>query len=73
MNILDDLKLQYKIGGIALRVIYWNVACFLISLVFFYQYSGGGFAYPDWLALSSNPNSFYIQTLDFFNLSFFHS
>jgi len=73
MNILDDLKLQYKIGGIALRVIYWNIACFLISLVFFYQYSGGGFAYPDWLALSSDPNSFLIRPWTFLTYAFFHS
>ena len=73
MNILDDLKLQYKIGGIALRVIYWNIACFLISLVFFYQYSGGGFAYPDWLALSSDPNSFLFRPWTLLTYAFFHS
>ena len=73
MNILDDLKLQYKIGGIALRVIYWNIACFLISLVFFYQYSGGGFAYPDWLALSSDPNSFLIRPWTLLTYAFFHA
>jgi hypothetical protein len=27
--------MQYKLGGIAHRLIYWNVACFLVSLVFF--------------------------------------
>ena len=73
MSILDDLKLQYKIGGIALRVIYWNIACFLISLVFFYQYSGGGFAYPDWLALSSDPSSFLIRPWTYLTYAFFHS
>jgi membrane associated rhomboid family serine protease len=73
MNILDDLKLQYKIGGIALRVIYWNIACFLISLVFFYQYSGGGFAYPNWLALSSDPNSFLFRPWTLLTYAFFHS
>ncbi|MNQ29456.1 Rhomboid family protein [compost metagenome] len=73
MNILDDLKLQYKIGGIALRVIYWNIACFLISLVFFYQYSGGGFAYPDWLALSSDPNSFLFRPWTLLTYAFFHA
>ena len=73
MNILDDLKLQYKIGGIALRVIYWNIACFLISLVFFYQYSGGGFAYPEWLALSSDPNSFLFRPWTLLTYAFFHS
>ncbi|WP_163399031.1 rhomboid family intramembrane serine protease [Flavobacterium fluviatile] len=73
MNILDDLKLQYKIGGISLRLIYWNIACFLISLVFFYQYSGGGFAYPDWLALSSDPNVFLFKPWTFLTYAFFHS
>ncbi|MBZ4041847.1 rhomboid family intramembrane serine protease [Flavobacterium hibisci] len=73
MNILDDLKLQYKIGGVSLRLIYWNIACFLISLVFFYQYSGGGFAYPDWLALSSDPNVFLFKPWTFLTYAFFHS
>ncbi|UUW09393.1 rhomboid family intramembrane serine protease [Flavobacterium plurextorum] len=73
MNILDDLKLQYKLGGIAMRVIYWNIACFLISLIFFYQYSGGGFAYPSWLALSSDPNVFLFKPWTFLTYAFFHS
>ncbi|GGF09112.1 rhomboid family intramembrane serine protease [Flavobacterium limi] len=73
MNILDDLKLQYKIGSISLRLIYWNIACFLISLVFFYQYSGGGFAYPEWLALSSDPNVFLFKPWTFLTYAFFHS
>lgn len=73
MNILDDLKLQYRLGGIAMRVIYWNIACFLVSLVFFYQYSGGGFAYPDWLALSSDPNVFLFKPWTFLTYAFFHA
>jgi len=73
MNILDDLKLQYRLGGIAMRVIYWNVACFVISLVFFYQYSGGGFAYPNWLALSSDPNVFLFKPWTFLTYAFFHA
>lgn len=73
MNILDDLKLQYKIGGISLRLIYWNIACFLISLVFFYQYSAGGFDYPNWLALSSDPNIFLFKPWTFLTYAFFHS
>ena len=73
MNILDDLKLQYKLGGIAIKLIFWNIACFLISLVFFYQYSGGGFEYPNWLALSSDPNAFLFKPWTFLTYSFFHS
>ncbi|WP_166921802.1 rhomboid family intramembrane serine protease [Flavobacterium poyangense] len=72
MNILDDLKLQYKLGGIAMRVIYWNIACFLISLVFFYQFSIGQFAYPGWLALSSDPQVFLFKPWTFLTYAFFH-
>ncbi|MDR7208854.1 rhomboid family intramembrane serine protease [Flavobacterium piscis] len=72
MNILDDLKLQYKLGGIAMRVIYWNIACFLISLVFFYQFSGGGFNYPNWLALYSDPDVFLFKPWTFLTYAFLH-
>jgi membrane associated rhomboid family serine protease len=72
MNILDDLKLQYKLGGIALRVIYWNIACFLISLIFFYQFSVGLFDFPNWLALSSDPQVFIYKPWTFLSYAFFH-
>ncbi|OXB07727.1 rhomboid family protein [Flavobacterium pectinovorum] len=71
MNILDDLKLQYKLGGIAMRVIYWNVACFLISLVF-YNFSIGQFEFPNWLALSSDPQVFMFKPWTFLTYAFFH-
>ncbi|MBP4139364.1 rhomboid family intramembrane serine protease [Flavobacterium geliluteum] len=72
MNILDDLKLQYKLGGIAQRVIYWNVACFLVSLIFFYQFSIGQFDFPNWLALSSDPSAFLFKPWTFLTYAFFH-
>jgi membrane associated rhomboid family serine protease len=72
MNILDDLKLQYRLGGIAMRVIYWNIACFLVSLVFFYQFSVGQFAFPGWLALSSDPEVFLFKPWTFLTYAFFH-
>jgi membrane associated rhomboid family serine protease len=72
MNILDDLKLQYKLGGIAMRVIYWNIACFVISLIFFYQFSVGQFEFPTWLALSSDPQVFLFKPWTFLTYAFFH-
>lgn len=72
MNILDDLKLQYKLGGIAMRVIYWNIACFLISVVFFYQFSVGQFSFPSWLALSSEPLVFLFKPWTLLTYAFFH-
>ncbi|MEN2489924.1 rhomboid family intramembrane serine protease [Flavobacterium sp. B11] len=72
MNILDDLKLQYRLGGIAMRVMYWNIACFIVSLIFFYQFSVGQFAFPNWLALSSDPQVFMIKPWTFLTYAFFH-
>lgn len=71
-NILDDLKMQYKFGGIAQRLIYWNIACFLISLVFFYQFSVGSFDFPNWIALSSQPSIFITKPWTLFTYAFFH-
>jgi membrane associated rhomboid family serine protease len=72
MNIIDDLKLQYKAGSIAFRIIYWNVGCFLVSLLFFYQYSGGFFTFPSWIALSTDPANFAIKPWTFLTYAFFH-
>lgn len=54
MNILDDIKQQYRFGGINQKLIFWNIGLFLVSLIFFYKFSTGRFAYPSWLALSSD-------------------
>lgn len=72
MNILDDLKLQYKLGGVAHRLIYWNIACFLISLVFFYQFQSGSFSFPSWVALSTNPADFIFKPWTFLTYAFLH-
>lgn len=72
MNIIDDLKLQYKVGSVAFRIIYWNVGCFLISLVFFYQYSGGFFTFPSWIALSTDLGDFAVKPWTFLTYAFFH-
>ena len=71
-NIFDDLKLQYKLGGIAQRLIYWNVFCFLISLLFFYQFKAGAFDFPNWIALSSEPSNFIIKPWTFLTYAFVH-
>ena len=72
MNILDDLKMQYRLGGIANRLIYWNVACFLVSLVFFYEFNTGSFYFPNWVALSTEPAGFGLKPWTFVTYSFFH-
>ncbi len=71
-KIIDDIKLQYKIGDITNKVIYWNVGICILSL-FFYKFKEGHFEYPTWLALSSNPIDFLIFPWTFITYSFFHS
>lgn len=70
-SILDDIKLQYKIGGVANKMIYWNVAIFLVSLIF-YQFQTGVFDFPDWLALSSEPSVVLIRPWTLLTYAFLH-
>ena len=71
-NIIDDLKSHYKFGGMSQRLIYWNIACFLVSLVFFYQFKVGAFDFPNWIALSSEPAIFIRKPWTLLTYAFFH-
>ena len=73
MTVFDDIKLQYKIGGVANRIIYWNVAAFLVSLIFFYQFKVGVFSYPKWIILSSNLNVLVYFPNTLLTYAFLHS
>jgi membrane associated rhomboid family serine protease len=72
MSIIEDLKFQYKIGGIANKMIYWNVGIFLVSIPLFYQFKLGVFDYPNWLAISSEPNVVYTKPWTLLTYAFFH-
>lgn len=77
MNILDDLKLQYRIGGMVQKLIFWNIGFFLFSLVFFYSFSVGKFQIPTWIALSSDLGNLVrtpwtLITFNFFHAKFLH-
>lgn len=72
MNILDDIKQQYRLGGMNQKLIFWNIGLFLLSLIFFYQFSVGRFHYPTWLALSSNAGTSFVFPWTFISYSFLH-
>jgi membrane associated rhomboid family serine protease len=72
MNIIDDLKFQYQVGGIANKMIYWNVGFFLLSIIFFYQFKSGVFDFPNWLAISSEPTLFLTRPWTLLTYAFFH-
>ncbi|MBF6642454.1 rhomboid family intramembrane serine protease [Flavobacterium sp. J49] len=76
-SIIDDIKFQYRIGGIANKMIYWNVGVFLLSIPLFYQFKVGVFDYPSWLAVSSEPSvvvtrPWTVLTYAFFHFGFWH-
>lgn len=71
-SIIDDLKMQYKFGGMAQKLIYWNIACFLVSLIF-YDFKFGVFNIPNWLALSSAPSDFIFKPWTLLTYAFFHN
>ena len=73
MNILDDLKLQYKMGGFEQKIIYWNIGAFLVSIVFFYRFTMGFFDFPSWIALSSDPSTLITKPWTLITYSFFHA
>jgi membrane associated rhomboid family serine protease len=72
MSIIEDIKLQYRIGGIANKMIYWNVGIFLISIPLFYQFKLGVFDYPNWLAVSSEPAVVLTKPWTLLTYAFFH-
>ncbi|MFT3795558.1 rhomboid family intramembrane serine protease [Flavobacterium sp.] len=73
MGFWDDLKLQYKMGGFEQKLIYWNVAVFVLSIVFFYGFRTQRFEYPDWLYLSSDVHVLSYRPWTLLTYSFFHS
>lgn len=73
MNIFDDLKMQYKMGGFEQKIIYWNIGAFLISILFFYQFKLGIFDFPAWISLSSNFSTVLIHPWTLLSYAFFHA
>jgi membrane associated rhomboid family serine protease len=64
--------MQYQFGGVAFRLIFWNVLCFVVSLLFFYDFQLGVFNFPSWIALSSDPNVLITKPWTIISYAFFH-
>ena len=83
MGFIDDLKLEYKMGGITQRLIFWNVGLFVIPLVIFSLLSLFGIDLPflrwdspvsvDWLSLSSNPENLLWKPWSLITYAFLHN
>jgi membrane associated rhomboid family serine protease len=75
MGILDDLKLQYRIGGSAQKLIYWNVALFAIPYIVFGLLAlfGVHIDFLKYVSLSSNPADLLWKPWSIITYAFFHS
>jgi len=69
-KIIDDIKLEYKMGNIAHKFIYWNIAVFLLSLLFFFR--NQQFLFPNWLALYSDHNIALLNIWTLITYAFLH-
>lgn len=75
MNIIDDLKLQYKTGGIVIKLIFWNAALFILPWLFFAFMSlvSINIDYVQYVSLSSNPADLLWKPWSLITYAFFHS
>lgn len=75
MNIIDDLKLQYKVGGIVTKLIFWNAALFILPWLLFGLLSlvGINIDYVQFVSLSSNPANLMWKPWSLLTYAFFHA
>ncbi|WP_394757961.1 rhomboid family intramembrane serine protease [Flavobacterium sp.] len=74
MNILDDLKLQYKNGDMATKLIFWNLLLFAIPEIVFavLQLFHINVNYLNYVALSNHFSDLVLQPWTIVSYSFFH-
>ena len=74
-KIIDDLKMQYKIGGVANKLIFWNVGLFIISYLLpaLLHLFSIDFDFFNWVSLDSNPNHLLWKPWSLVSYGFFHS
>jgi len=75
MDIIDDIKLQYKVGGIVTQLIFWNAALFVLPWALFGLLSliGIDVDYVQYLSLSSNPANLIWKPWSLLTYGFFHA
>lgn len=72
MGIIDDLKMQYKTGGITQQLIFWNIGI-AIPLFLLYSFSNDVYlSIMSWLQLTSDPSEFIFKPWTILTYSFLH-
>lgn len=85
MGIIDDLKMEYRVGGIVQRLIFWNVGLFVVPMILFSILRLSGIDLPewdwnyrgaygqDWFSLSSIPGNLLWKPWSIILYAFLHS
>jgi membrane associated rhomboid family serine protease len=75
MNILEDIKAQYKTGGVVQKLIFWNIGVFVFFALLdvFLRVTNSIFDYYNILALSSNLDLFVTRFWTLFTYMFLHA
>lgn len=73
MNIIDDLKLQYKTGGMVQKLIFWNIGLFIVFSLLDLFLKNLNFNYFDVVALPSAIHEFIVKPWTLVTFNFFHA
>ncbi len=75
MTLLQDLKLQYKMGGVTLRLIFWNLLLFAVPEIVFalLKLFSTNIDYLHYVSLSSNVIDLAWKPWSLVSYAFFHS
>jgi membrane associated rhomboid family serine protease len=75
MNVLDDLKFQYKIGNVGVRLIFWNIVLFAVPEVVFAltKLFHLNIDYLSFVCLSTNWSALTWKPWSILSYAFFHA
>lgn len=75
MSIIEDLKLQFKIGGVVTKLIFWNIALFAIPSIVFglLHLFRVEINFLSYVSLSSNPFDLLWKPWSIISYAFFHA
>jgi membrane associated rhomboid family serine protease len=74
-GLIDELRLQWKLGDVTLKLIVWNALCFIVpEIVFaFLNMSGTGMSYYPYVSLSSDPSALAWKPWSLLSYAFIHA
>lgn len=75
MNILNDLKLQYRIGDMTTKLIFWNIVLFAVPEVVFslLKLFNIHISYHDYVGLTNDPSDLLRKPWTIISYSLFHA